>query len=304
MNVFRIIQRPEYFFNSRQIWRRLRKKAILARNEVQTAWGLPVEIDPISDIGGDTLNLGVYDRVVAEAIFRLLDPGEQAFDIGANIGLNVSIMALAAGRRGRVVAFEPGAMSWSILSKNVESWADYDLAPITVVRKGLSSRIGTALLRESVDLGGFTVEKDPEGLANTWLEGRGLEIELTTLDAFVPGQTEIGLIKIDVEGHESSVLEGATQLLRQKRIRDIVFEDFPPQPSPVTLRLQAAGYTVFALFPAWRKPLLLTLKEYAAQSRWHGPPNFLGTLNPQRALARFQSASWKCLGCRARLKQE
>jgi hypothetical protein len=120
----------------------------------------------------------------------------------------------------------------------------------------------------------------------------------------VPGQTEIGLIKIDVEGHESSVLEGATLLLRQKRIRDIVFEDFPPQPSPVTLRLQAAGYTVFALFPAWRKPLLLTLKEYAAQSRWHGPPNFLGTLNPQRALARFQSASWKCLGCRARLKQE
>jgi predicted KAP-like P-loop ATPase len=75
---------------------------------------LPVEIDPISHVGEDILNLGVYDRVVAEAIFRLLDPSEQAIDVGANIGQNVSIMALVAGRRGRVVAFEPGAISWSI----------------------------------------------------------------------------------------------------------------------------------------------------------------------------------------------
>jgi FkbM family methyltransferase len=301
MNVFRLIQRPEYFFRPRQMWRRLRRNAILARNDVRMAWELPLEVGPDSIVGQDICNLGVYDRVVAEAICRLSDPGEQAFDIGANIGQNVSIMALIVGKRGRAVAFEPGDMSWRVLTKNVERWATYDLAPIAVVRKGVSSRNGPAVLHESVDFGQFSLEDHPPGTSRTSLEGsRGLEIELTTLDAFVSDASEIGLIKMDVEGHELAVLQGAKRLLGQKRIRDIVFEDFELQPSPVTLLLQAAGYAVFALFPAWRKPVLLTLDEYAERNGSYGPPNFLGTLDPDRAIARFQGAGWKCLKARAK----
>ena len=306
MNPFRAILRPEYLYRPRQIWRRLGRDAILARNEVRLAWELPVEIGPTSCVGEDIRNLGIYDRVVAEAIFRLLDPGEQAFDIGANIGQNASIMALVAGRRGRIVAFEPGPIAWRVLAKNVESWADYDLAPIAVVRKGVSSRIGTGLLREAADFGQFSMEAYHPG--TTWSspeKPREIEIELTTLDAFVPHQTSIGLIKMDVEGHESSVLDGARELLRQKRIRDIIFEDFRPQPSPVTARLQAAGYTVFTLFPAWRKPTLLTLKEHAeGKSGSQVLLNFLGTLDPERAIARFEGAGWKCFRSRARFKQK
>jgi FkbM family methyltransferase len=299
---FRAIGRPEYFFRPWQIWRRLLKGSLCSRNAVQLAWGLPVQVDPNSNVGIDVLNLGVYDRVVSEAICRLLDPGEQAFDIGANVGQNASMMALVLGPRGRVVAFEPGPAAGRLLTRNIESWVHYDLAPIAVVRQGVSSRIGEGLLHESLDLGGFSLEDRAPGPPRIAPDDApGIKIELTTLDAFAPRPTEIGLIKIDVEGHELAVLEGAAELLGQKRVRDIVFEDYHPQPSPVTMRLQAAGYVVFSLLPAWRKPILLTLEQLSRRPRKeYDLANFLGTRDPERARARFEGAGWKCLRLRAR----
>ena len=300
IRLFEAIRRPEYLFNPRQIWRRLRRHSLCARNAIQLAWGLPVEVDPSSWVGLDVINIGLHDRVVTEAICRLLDPDEVAFDVGANIGQNVSMMALVLGPRGRVVAFEPGPTAWGLLTRNVASWAPYDLAPITIVPKGLSSRIGEGLLHESIDLGGFSLEDQPPGPTRIAPEGaRGIKVELTTLDAFVSQSTEIGLMKIDVEGHELAVLDGAARILEQRLVRDFVFEDFYPQPSPVTVRLQAAGYEVFAPSPAWRRPILLPL-----QLSDKSLINFLATRDPDRARARFEADGWRCLRLRARRKPD
>jgi FkbM family methyltransferase len=211
-------------------------------------------------------------------------------------------MALAAGPAGLTVGFEPGPESWRFLTANVEKWTDFDLSPIALVRKGASDRTGTARLYPAIDRGGFALEDDPPGLPRPRREGASAtEIEVTTLDAFMPGNAEIGLLKIDVEGHELQVLKGAATLLQQNRIRDILFEDFCPQPSLVTLYLQAAGYTVFRLAPAWLRPALLEAMDYPEPSA--DVPNFLATRDPERARSRFRSFGWKSLGVRARLKR-
>jgi FkbM family methyltransferase len=304
--LFTALRRPEYLLNPRQIWRRLQRRSLCNQNALQLAWGLPVEVDPSSIVGQDIVNIGLYDRVVLEAIYRLLDAGETAFDVGANIGQNASIMALVVGSGGRVIAFEPGPTALSMLTKNVESWAAYDLAQITVVRKGLSSRSGVGVLHESLDLGGFSLEDHSPGPPRIAPEGaRGIPVELTTLDDFHTERAEIGLIKIDVEGHELAVLEGAGRILEQKLVRDIVFEDYYAQPSPVTERLQAAGYVVFALLTAWHKPILLTLDQLSRRSRQeYDVTNFLATRDPERARQRFESAGWNCLRLRARLREQ
>jgi FkbM family methyltransferase len=188
LKVLRFIERPEYFFRPSQIWRRLRKNSLFAGQAVQLAWGLPMELDIRSHVGVDILNLGVYDRVVPEAIYRLSDPGEVALDIGANIGQNASIMALTLGPQGRVVAFEPGPESWNLLTRNVQSWAPYEMSPITMVRLGVSSHVGTGLLQEADELGGFSLEEQAPGPPRTIPEGAsGINIELTTVDTFYPG---------------------------------------------------------------------------------------------------------------------
>lgn len=117
-------------------------------------------------------------------------------------------------------------------------WADYDLFPISQVRKGASDRAGTAALHPVMDLGGFSLEDEPLGPLRRPREGSSaIDIEVTTLDEFVSCDTEIGVLKIDVEGHELNILEGARRLIAQRRIRDIVFEDYFPHPSLVTLFL-------------------------------------------------------------------
>lgn len=268
---------------------------------MQLSWGLPIELDLLSPVGRDIVNIGVYDRIVPEAILRLLDGGEIAIDIGANIGQNTSMMALAAGPEGVTFGFEPGPESWRLLTANVARWADYELSPISLVRKGASDRAGTALLHPVMDLGGFSLEDKPPGPLRPPREGAcGIDVEVTTLDEFVSGDREIGVLKIDVEGHELKVLEGARRLIGQKRIRDIVFEDYFPQPSPVTVLLQAAGYAVFHLAAAWRGPVLYDLR--ARQDRAREAPNLLATLEPERALARLHDPGWKCLRLSARRK--
>ena len=292
--------RPKLFFQPLHIWRKMRR-AIRADRGIRLAWGLPVEVNISSGIGYQIWHSGVHDRVVPETIGRLLDPGEHAIDIGANIGQNASMMALATGRSGRVTAFEPGPEAWNLLTRNLKTWAEYDLAPIVAVEKGISSRRGPGRLHSVRDIGGFTLEDctaadrkpHPPESAET-------VVELTTLDAFVPEAEEIALVKIDVEGHELAVLEGAEKLLAAHRVRDLLFEDFQPQPSPVTRFLWSAGYTVFYLHPGWRKPKAVRIEE---AGKWlvrrNSEPNFLATFNPRRAELRFQAGGWMILRMQA-----
>jgi FkbM family methyltransferase len=268
---------------------------------VQLAWGLPIEVDPEAWVGKDIVNIGLHDRLVPEAIWRLLDPGELAFDVGANVGQNASMMALKLGPGGRVVAFEPGPEALRLLTRNVAGWQRYRLSPISVVPKGVSSRNGAGVLYEAPELGGFSLEDCPAHPLELLPNGARFDVHLITLDSYAM-EDQIGLIKIDVEGHEGAVLEGAGRILERQLVRDIIFEDFQQQPSPVTISLQAAGYQVFFLSKVWRKPLLIPLEQYL-KSPERSDLNFLATRDPERARERFKGAGWKCLSARARLKE-
>jgi len=302
-DLLRALRRPEYFFHPQQLWRRARRRSILARNAVRLAWGLPVELNPDEHLGVDVINVGVHDIVVPEAIWRLLDPGELAYDIGANIGQNASIMALRLGREGHVAAFEPGTEALRLLAKNTASWDRYNLSPITVVPKGLSSRDGVGILHETFELGGFSLEEQQNRPLENPSTGTAREIDLITLDEYAGSGGEIALMKIDVEGHELPVLQGASQILSERRVRDILYEDYQPQPSPVSRHLQSSGYEIGCLYKTWRRPGLAPLDERAnlpVAEVWL--KNFLATRDPARAYERFKPSGWKCLTVRARLK--
>ena len=259
-------------------------------------------VDPGSHVGFDVVNLGVFDREVVEALLRLLDPGELGIDAGANIGQNTSIMALAAGPAGRVAAFEPQPAALRLLERNVDRWASFELAPIEIVPRALSDREGMAVLCEGADLGGARLESvPPASMAHGGPSGKRFDVEVTTLDAFLPDARPVGLLKIDVEGHEAAVLAGARRLLGAGRVRDVVFEDFDPQPGHPTRILQAAGYAVFGLVSTWSRPSLVALSD-CGRRRGHRPSNFVATRDPARAIARLERRGWSCLRIEARAR--
>ena len=61
-----------------------------------------MRIRPADDVGRAIWRLGVYDLPVTELIWRLLDPGDSAFDVGANLVYMTGVMAARVGAQGQV----------------------------------------------------------------------------------------------------------------------------------------------------------------------------------------------------------
>ena len=134
-------------------------------------------------------------------------PGDVFVDVGANIGLFSLKAALIVGRKGRVIAVEPGLAASRLLTENL---AFNDVPHVRQVRTALGIN-GQATLHH-VNLG-----DDPQAfsLLSDGTDAEGENVPVTTLDALV---AELGLgrmdcIKIDVEGAEERVIAGARQSL-------------------------------------------------------------------------------------------
>jgi FkbM family methyltransferase len=137
-------------------------------------------------------------------------------DVGANIGYYTLMAASCVGPRGRVIAVEPSSYAVERLERAVR---DNGLTQVKVVRGGLGDRDSEVRL--------FIPE--PGNHTPTMLGEEGAPAQLVsvkTLDASLADwHVEIiDLLKIDVEGFEPRVLEGAAKALAGGRIRAILCE--------------------------------------------------------------------------------
>ncbi len=141
-------------------------------------------------------------------------------DVGANKGKYI-LAIKQIWKEAIIHAFEPSQAMFNILKSNFSTDDKVHL-----YAKGLGEK------EESLPLYG---NKDKPGLSSLYprelsrfnIEIEKLEtIELDSLDHWMRHQkvAEIDLLKIDVEGHEMSVLRGAKQTLTQAKIRFIQFE--------------------------------------------------------------------------------
>ncbi|WP_203409333.1 hypothetical protein [Archangium violaceum] len=98
------LNKPEYLYRPQQLLQRFRA---LLTQEPETEqifllpWGLPLIANPRDTIGRAVWHLGLYDLLVSETLWRLISPGEQVLDVGANIGHMASVMAARTGPTGR-----------------------------------------------------------------------------------------------------------------------------------------------------------------------------------------------------------
>jgi FkbM family methyltransferase len=256
---------------------------------VELPWGDPIQVETTESIGRVIQSNGVYDLAVTEALMRLADPGELALDIGANIGYMTSALAFAVGSGGRVICFEPHPAVFAELEANVARWTARPR--IDARNLALSATPGKLALTLNET---FT---DNRGSASLEGDGGGPEVDVARLDAELDGAT-VGVMKIDVEGHEASVIEGAAEALAAHRIRDIVFEEHGSYPAPSATLLEGHGYTIFALDRNFFGP---RLERPGAEHQAGGEaPNLLATVDPGRVRKRLGSRGWHCLRPRRR----
>lgn len=171
-----------------------------------------------------------------------LSPGDQVLDIGSNLGIFATMMGARVGPAGRVFAFEPSARIASDLRRVL---ALNDLSHVTVVEAAAADRNGTAefcdvqeedVRRESSHLNQVASQR---GLAE--LKQRTATVKTVVVDDLVAEhRIEPSLVKIDVEGAEFLVLEGARKTIGRYRPKLVI--EFHPDSQGVFDHDRLIGY--------------------------------------------------------------
>jgi FkbM family methyltransferase len=182
---------------------------------VVRSWrGMEFELDPRTDIGGAMLRSGTFEAAeidVATALFasRYSRQSERLIlDVGANIGIHALLWAHALPH-SRVVALEPAPMTYRVLLRNIE-------------RNGQTDRIGAiqvAASNRDAELDFFVTEDNAyNSLKDTRRKAvrEIIKVPARRLDALAELEgARVGMIKIDVEGLESTVIAGARGLIQR-----------------------------------------------------------------------------------------
>jgi len=241
--------------------------------------------------------LGVIDLPVTEVIWRLIDSGDVALDIGANIGYMTSVMV--ARKCAQIYCFEPNPEVFEELRENTKLWRNQS-NDIQLIQSAVSARSGNVMLSQPREfsinrgLSSVLVSENLESIMETETTSVLFSVNAVCLDEVFPSGMEIGLAKIDVEGHESSVLMGAQSLLANGKICDVVFEDHHRYPTKSTHLLEAEGYTVFQIGRSFWGPKLVVAEAATQRSTWL-PTSFLATREPVRAQDLIGRVGWRSL---------
>lgn len=194
----------------RELGRRLGVVSVSCRGELGLFEG---SIDD-EVVHGSYLRTGRWSAGMLHLLLRHLFPeGRGTFlDIGANIGL-VSI-PVAEQRGVSCLAFEPEPLNFSMLKRNVSGHGlDDKIETFNVALYSEDTRI--RLGRSSFNSGDNRLQPDATDVSRGELGGRCVEVEAARLDTLVdPARLERPIVvKMDTQGAEVRVLEGATRLL-------------------------------------------------------------------------------------------
>lgn len=286
------LTKPYYLFRPDQVLRHL-IAARIARGRAETfavtAWGMPLLVSPRDQMGSSIIRTGVLELPVTEAMWRLTRPDDLAFDVGANIGY---FTALLARRAAAVVALEPHPRLAGRLWTSVVVWRrgiwSVEASRVGLVEKAASDGDGVATLNIPPD---FEANEGQASLGAVAGAATSIAVETVKLDTLI-GDRHIGVLKIDIEGHELPAFRGAERALTDRRIRDVFFEELAPLPTPASEFLTERGYEIFGLREQVRGPQLVTPDQVA--TRWHAP-TYVATASPDRARRLLGSRGWRSL---------
>jgi FkbM family methyltransferase len=291
---------PPYFFQPFQVLKRLRLEYLWRSKQeavVTLPWGLPIKINPHEAIGYDIACHGLYECGVTETLWRLTESGELVIDAGANIGYTASILGIRVGPRGRVICFEPHPQVFESLRENVEIWKkDRRCGSFVLHQAALGVESGQALLHTN---DWFQTNRGTAWISNKvepTPDLRVIEVPLRNLDSLLDQDETIGVLKMDVQGGELAVLQGMTRFLERHSVRDIVFEEEAAFPAPTHKYLKSKGYSIFGLQELFAGVRCLPDAPPSFDPVIGPIPNYLATMNPERARARLGPAIWRSFG--------
>ncbi len=209
-----------------------------------------------------------YELEMLEDIQAHVSAGDLVLDIGANIGNHTLYLAAIAGCK--VTSFEPSAALIEALSRSLEINQLSEL--VTLMPYGVGHTAGkghfSKLMEEN--LGGQSIEV-----------GDG-EIRIVALDE-LEFDDPVKLIKIDVEGMELPVLEGAARLIAKDRPLIYVESIDAEHYKTISTWMESHGYVYWDTFNATPTHLFRPAESVSLDMR-------LARLQHHEVLSNYQNA--------------
>jgi len=187
-----------------------------------------------------------YGEIELHILEFLCDPARDAIDVGANDGCYVHFLKKYSRR---VYAFEP----LPILAEALRRKFPHD---VVVKQVALSRAPGSAELRMPV-IDGMLVtgcSTISQRAADFYPAHQAISVPMDALDNIYSG--DVGIMKIDVEGHEEAVLDGARKTIARCSptvIVEVLEHLSPGGNQRVTEYFRSLGYSGYFI---WRRELL------------------------------------------------
>ena len=167
-----------------------------------------------------------YDKELFGAIRKFDLKGKTIFDIGSHVGYHSIFFSKLVGPNGKVLAFEPNPFNAKRIQENIDK---NSIKNIKVCNIALSSENSETdfLFSENIEngtsSGGFIEASDTFYSKDSYESGIGFKrMKVATkriddLDEIKKGKMKVDVMKIDVEGAESLVFDGAMATIKKDR---------------------------------------------------------------------------------------
>lgn len=189
-------------------------------------------------IGSSLIAYGEWGDAEVRLFNHLLRAGDVVVEVGANIGSHTVPMSKAVGPSGAVHAFEPQRLIHQLLSANLALNDCFNVFP---QRKALGRDIGCVEICDipphyPLNYGNIVVGVDYEG--SLMMES----VPLISVDSLA--LPRVDFLKVDAEGMDLQVLEGAIETLAAHRPAVFV-ETTPSNAAEMSAFFSAHGYTAY-----------------------------------------------------------
>jgi FkbM family methyltransferase len=224
-------------------------KPAFQTSTVETRHGVFDIFDEDELVGLSLSTYGEYSEGEVEVFRKVLKPGDVAIDVGANIGAFTVPMAKLVGPGGNVFAFEASEANLDLLCRNV---AQNNLdASVNICARAASDHNGTLKVDKQSALHAYSRKDINEG---------EFDVECITIDSLELKRCK--LIKIDVDGHELQVLNGAEETI--KRCRPIIYieNEIHDKREAMVAWFIDHGYRMF-----WHRPFMFNADNWRGDKK-------------------------------------
>lgn len=225
-------------------------------------------------------SLRFSERYELKVYRGILKEGMVVIDIGANVGLYSFEAAKLVGKSGKVIAFEPDPYNFEIFSFRLKKSG---IKNITLVNKALSNAPGvTKLFIDPFSPGNHSFSSD-----NLYSGNDYVEVPTVKLDDYLSENNikKVDVIKIDVQGAEGLVFEGAANILKNNDIKMLMefwphgMEQVTQDAKKVMQELEDFGYTFTVLDKKVKDLQVSTVKElFDMSDKWSAETDYTNLL--------------------------